>query len=92
MNSFQSLPLWKDYFGNPHGGSLGLLNAIQNIGALAAYPFAPYMSDGLGRRITIWIGATIMLAAVAVQSAAHNLNMFIAARYVSYVTLLNVKT
>ncbi|KAI0701342.1 hexose transporter [Cytidiella melzeri] len=81
MNSFQSLDLWRDYFGHPQGGKLGLLNAIQNIGALAAYPFAPYLSDGLGRRLTIWIGATIMLIAVAVQAAAHNLGMFIAARF-----------
>ena len=29
MNSFQSLKLWNSYFGNPHGGKLGLLNAIQ---------------------------------------------------------------
>ena len=52
----------------------------QNIGALAAYPFAPYLSDGLGRKLTVWIGAVIMLAGVAVQAAAHNLNMFYAAR------------
>lgn len=29
MNSFQSLDQWKDYFNNPQGGKLGLLNAIQ---------------------------------------------------------------
>ncbi|KAI0087344.1 general substrate transporter [Irpex rosettiformis] len=81
MNSFQSLDLWKSYFGFPHGGKLGLLNAIQNIGSLAAYPFAPYLSDGLGRRRTVWIGATIMLIAVALQSASQNLSMFIAARF-----------
>ncbi|PSR70584.1 hypothetical protein PHLCEN_2v13522 [Hermanssonia centrifuga] len=81
MNSFQSLPLWKSYFGQPHGGKLGLLNAIQNIGSLAAYPFAPYLSDGLGRRRTIWIGATIMIVGVAIQSASQNLGMFIAARF-----------
>ncbi|KAF7792205.1 hypothetical protein EIP86_003238 [Pleurotus ostreatoroseus] len=81
MNSFQSLKLWNTYFGNPHGGKLGLLNAIQNIGAIAGLPFAPYLSDGIGRRRTVWIGATIMLIAVAVQSAAHNLNMFIASRF-----------
>ncbi|KAJ3559387.1 hypothetical protein NM688_g384 [Phlebia brevispora] len=81
MNSFQSLKLWNDYFGHPHGGMLGLLNAIQNIGCLAAYPFAPYLSDGLGRRLTIWIGATIMLGAVGLQGGARNLNMFIAARF-----------
>ena len=100
MNSFQSLKLWNDYFGRPHGSMLGLLNAIQvsrnsavagsyppltsvrcqNIGSLAAYPFAPYLSDGIGRRLTVFIGATIMLAAVGIQTGASNLNMFIAAR------------
>ncbi|KAF7795673.1 hypothetical protein EIP86_006838 [Pleurotus ostreatoroseus] len=81
MNSFQSLKLWNDYFGRPHGSMLGLLNAIQNIGSLAAYPFAPYLSDGIGRRLTVFIGATIMLAAVGIQTGASNLNMFIAARF-----------
>ena len=33
----------------------------QNIGALAAYPFSPYLSDGLGRRPAIIIGASIMI-------------------------------
>ncbi|KAI0942190.1 hypothetical protein AcW1_009507 [Taiwanofungus camphoratus] len=81
MNSFQSLPQWENYFNNPQGGKLGLLNAIQNIGSLAGYPFAPYFSDGFGRRPTIWFGATIMLVGVAVQTAAHNLGMFIGARF-----------
>lgn len=52
----------------------------QNIGSLAAYPFAPYLSDGIGQRPAIFIGATIMIAAVAIQSAATNIGMFIAAR------------
>ncbi|KZT03791.1 hexose transporter [Laetiporus sulphureus 93-53] len=81
MNSFQSLKQWQHYFNNPQGSRLGLLNAIQNIGSLAAYPFAPYLSDGLGRRRTIWIGATIMLIGVALQTAAQNLGFFIGARF-----------
>ncbi|GBE83821.1 Lactose permease [Sparassis crispa] len=81
MNGFQSLGQWEDYFNNPQGGKLGVLNAIQNIGSLAGYPFAPYVSDGLGRRPAIWIGATIMLVGVAVQAAANSLGMFIGARF-----------
>ncbi|THH32814.1 hypothetical protein EUX98_g1392 [Antrodiella citrinella] len=81
LNSFQSLQVWNDYFGTPAGGRLGLLNAIQNIGSLAGYPFAPYLSDGLGRRPTIWIGSAIMLVAVVLQSAAQNWGMFIGARF-----------
>ncbi|KAF9014277.1 hexose transporter [Cyathus striatus] len=81
MNGLQSLPQWKDYFGSPSGGKLGLLNAIQNIGSLAAYPFSPYLSDGLGRRGAILIGALIMCTATAIQTASQNVGMFIGARF-----------
>ncbi|KAG6838933.1 hypothetical protein C0991_007192, partial [Blastosporella zonata] len=80
MNGLQSLDQWKGYFNNPTGGKLGLLNAIQNIGSLAAYPIAPYVSDGLGRRPTIFIGALIMCIATAVQTASQSVGMFIGAR------------
>ncbi|GLB42083.1 putative transporter [Lyophyllum shimeji] len=81
MNGLQSLDQWNIYFGFPTGGKLGLLNAIQNIGSLAAYPFAPYLSDGLGRRPTIFIGAVIMCIATAVQTASQSVGMFIGARF-----------
>jgi sugar porter (SP) family MFS transporter len=81
MNGLQSLPTWINYFHNPQGGTLGLLNAIQNIGALAAYPFAPFLSDGIGRRRTIILGAAIMCGATALQSASQSVGMFIGARF-----------
>ncbi|KAG6839926.1 hypothetical protein C0991_010315 [Blastosporella zonata] len=81
MNGLQSLEQWTSYFKNPTGGKLGLLNAIQNIGSLAAYPIAPYISDGLGRRPTIFIGAAIMCIATAVQTASQSVGMFIGARF-----------
>jgi len=40
---------------------LGLLNAIQNIGALVGMPFAPYLADGMGRRTAVLLGAGIMV-------------------------------
>jgi MFS family permease len=40
---------------------LGLLNAIQNIGSLVGLPFAPYLSDGMGRRSAVLFGAGIMV-------------------------------
>jgi sugar porter (SP) family MFS transporter len=81
MNGLQSLPQWENYFHNPTGGKLGLLNAIQNIGALAGYPFAPYMSDYIGRRRTVFFGALIMCIATAVQTASQSVGMFIGARF-----------
>ncbi|KAG6897286.1 hypothetical protein C0992_002826 [Termitomyces sp. T32_za158] len=81
MNGLQSLDQWNGYFNNPTGGRLGLLNAIQNIGSLAAYPFAPYLSDGIGRRPTIFLGAAIMCIATVVQTASQSVGMFIGARF-----------
>jgi len=81
MNGLQSVTQWETYFDNPTKGKLGLLNAIQNIGSLAAYPFAPYLSDGLGRRRTVFIGAAIMCVATAIQTASQSVGMFIGARF-----------
>ncbi|PIL23374.1 MFS general substrate transporter [Ganoderma sinense ZZ0214-1] len=81
MNSLQSMTQWETFFHKPEGPTLGLLNAIQNIGSLAGYPFAPYLSDGIGRRPSIWIGAVCMLAGAALQTACQNIHQFIGARF-----------
>ncbi|KAF5314555.1 hypothetical protein D9611_007223 [Ephemerocybe angulata] len=81
MNGLQSIDHWRLYFGDPKGGKLGLFNAIQNIGSLAAYPFAPYVSDGVGRKASIFFGATIMCIATVLQAAAQSFGMFIGARF-----------
>ncbi|KAI0298724.1 general substrate transporter [Multifurca ochricompacta] len=81
MNGLQSEVSWNEYFNHPRGGRLGLINAILNIGSVVACPFAPYLSDGIGRRKTVAFGAVIMLAATAVQTAARSVGVFIAARF-----------
>ncbi|KAI0093090.1 general substrate transporter [Irpex rosettiformis] len=81
MNGLQSLTQWKQAFNYPTDGMLGLLNAIQNIGCLAAYPFSPYVSDGLGRRTAVALGAIIMCAATVLQTASNSVGMFIGARF-----------
>ncbi|KAH7928914.1 hypothetical protein BV22DRAFT_164149 [Leucogyrophana mollusca] len=81
MNGLQSLTQWNVAFDYPNGPKLGLLNAIQNIGSLSAYPFSPYMSDGLGRRFSVLFGACIMIAATVVQTASQSVGMFIGARF-----------
>ncbi|KAI0035836.1 hexose transporter [Vararia minispora EC-137] len=81
MNGLQTMDTWQGYFNHPRGGQLGLLNAIQNIGSIGALPFAPYLADGIGRRYSIIIGAVIVLAATAIQTASHNIRQFIGARF-----------
>ncbi|KAJ6589523.1 general substrate transporter [Mycena capillaripes] len=81
MNGLQSLPQWENFFNFPTKGKLGLLSSIQNIGALAGYPFAPYLCDGIGRRPTVFIGSLMMVIATAIQTAAQSVGMFIGARF-----------
>ncbi|KDQ55623.1 hypothetical protein JAAARDRAFT_195461 [Jaapia argillacea MUCL 33604] len=81
INGLQSLGQWNAAFNYPSGSQLGLLSAIQNIGSLCAYPFAPYLADGIGRRNTIGVGAVFMVAATFIQTASQNVKMFIGARW-----------
>jgi hypothetical protein len=39
FNSVQNFDSWKDYFGDPQGGTLGLLGALYQIGSLISIPF-----------------------------------------------------
>ncbi|CAE6440914.1 unnamed protein product [Rhizoctonia solani] len=80
MNGLQAVPHWVHFFGEPKGATLGLYNAIQNIGSLAAIPFAPYVADHFGRRAGIMLGCTCMLLATGLQAGAQNNGMFIAGR------------
>ncbi|KZP22324.1 hypothetical protein FIBSPDRAFT_931132 [Athelia psychrophila] len=66
---------------NSSSAQLGLLNAIQNIGSLVAFPFAPLVVDTFGRRPAISGGAIIMLVATALQTASWNVGIFIGARF-----------
>ncbi|KAG8726105.1 hypothetical protein FRC12_023704, partial [Ceratobasidium sp. 428] len=81
MNGLQSVQQWKDYFGHPDSKALGLFNAIQSIGALAATPFAPYISDIFGRKAGILFGSALVLIAAVLQTATQNLGMFVGSRF-----------
>ncbi|KIJ54573.1 hypothetical protein M422DRAFT_240639 [Sphaerobolus stellatus SS14] len=61
--------------------ALALLAIIQRVGGLAALPFVPYLADGMGRRVAIFTGATIMVVGAILQAASHNVGTFIGARF-----------
>ncbi len=63
--------------------SVPTLTTHDHMFVLQGLPFTPYSSDNLGRRPTLLIGAMVMLAGVAMQSAATSIGMFIGARGLS---------
>lgn len=82
MNGLQSLSYWQEYFGVPRGAMLGFFNSAMSLGSLIGLPIVPYLIDWKGRKMGIVIGSVIMLLAVALQSGAQNIGMFIAARLI----------
>ncbi|GJJ09213.1 hypothetical protein Clacol_003435 [Clathrus columnatus] len=80
INGLQSVDQWKKDFNYPSGSRLGLISSIQNIGGLCAYPFAPYVADGIGRKKTILLGAFIMALGATLQTASWSINVFLGAR------------
>ncbi|KAG1758503.1 hypothetical protein EDD22DRAFT_189025 [Suillus occidentalis] len=80
INNLQILPGWQEYFGKPEGMRLGLVNSAHGIGILSGTPFSPYVSDLLGRRATMFIGAVVMLAGVIAQASSTTMQVFLGAR------------
>ncbi|KZV90544.1 hypothetical protein EXIGLDRAFT_676929 [Exidia glandulosa HHB12029] len=80
LNGLQIVPDFKRWFNYPNSHEMGLMNSAQNMGALLALPLTPIASDRLGRRKALFIGSCIMLAGVAVQVIANNMQTLIGAR------------
>ncbi|KAJ5733530.1 hypothetical protein N7493_002316 [Penicillium malachiteum] len=80
MNSLQSLTEWKDYFGNPTGAVLGVVNAAQSIGSVISLPFIGILSDRIGRRLTLLSGTIVIIIASVIQAASVKYGMFVFAR------------
>lgn len=57
------------------------MNAIYSVGGIVAPLFVPWFADTIGRKKTIVIGLCIMFVGIAIQTAAVNIQMFIAGRF-----------
>ncbi|CAM1509589.1 Fc.00g033280.m01.CDS01 [Cosmosporella sp. VM-42] len=82
MNGLQSLPQWREYFGNPHGQMLGLVNAAQSIGSVLALPFVGILSDKFGRKPVLLGGLIMICIASAIQAGSVNYAMFVVSRVI----------
>ncbi|KAF2491808.1 general substrate transporter [Lophium mytilinum] len=82
MNALQALSQWKDYFGNPKGSVLGVVNAAQSIGSVISLPFVGWLSDKIGRKLTLLSGIITIVVASAIQAGSVNYGMFVFARVI----------
>lgn len=80
MNGLQATSSWKRYFNNPTGSVLGVVNAAQSIGSVAALPFVGMLSDKLGRRWTLFSGCALVIVSSIIQAASVNYAQFVISR------------
>ncbi|KAG8812375.1 hypothetical protein FRC17_002048, partial [Serendipita sp. 399] len=80
LNGLQILPQFKEHFNHPDGSTLGFMSAAQNFGGLVMLPFAPYISDGIGRNRTLSIGCFIIAGGVVLQTLSTTVGHFVASR------------
>lgn len=72
-------------FNDPKGSRLGLFGALPGIGTFAVFLIAPYITDGLGRRIGTAVGSAVIVLGALVQTfppEAHPDGMYLAGRIV----------
>ena len=82
MNGLQAVNKWQEHFGNPHGAILGITTASFNFGAVAGIPLLPWVNDRYGRKFCILLGSVFVTIGVILQTAAVNIGMLIASRFI----------
>ncbi|XXH01800.1 beta-glucosidase [Hypoxylon texense] len=80
MNGLQTLPQWKQFFGNPEGAILGMMNAVYPLGKVVALFLVTYISDRYGRKLPIFVGLVCCVAFAIMQALSQNLPTFVIAR------------
>lgn len=80
LNGLQSLQSWHDKMSNPTGHVLGALSNGTIFGGILAIPFAPLVSDRLGRWWAIVIGEIITVVGAILQGVSTNYGFFLVAR------------
>lgn len=80
MNGLQTLPQWREYFGQPQGAILGAMNSVYPVGKLLALFVVTYVSDRWGRKLPIYMGLVFCISFAVLQGLSKSLESFIVAR------------
>ncbi|KAF9765838.1 hypothetical protein IL306_001805 [Fusarium sp. DS 682] len=80
MNGLQTLPQWREFFGNPQGALLGLMNSVYPLGKVVSLFAVSYICDRWGRKLPLLIGLITCIGFATLQGLSQNLHSFIIAR------------
>ncbi|WWC59833.1 uncharacterized protein I303_102395 [Kwoniella dejecticola CBS 10117] len=81
INNLQSIEKWQEVTNHPKGSALGIVTAMLSIGVIVGAPIFGRLSDWKGRKLTMFVGALIMLIGAVLQAAATNRGFFIGGRF-----------
>ncbi|KAJ5777042.1 MFS sugar transporter-like protein [Penicillium odoratum] len=81
MNGLNILPSYTEYF-SLNSVTTALNTSAVGIGGAVAGFFNGLMCDCFGRRLTLFYASCITLVGIAIQSAAQNIGMFLAGRFI----------
>ena len=80
INGLLAIPYFSANLGDINSSLLGLTLAGISLGGLPAFVPASYVSDYMGRRFTVAIGSSLMLAAAIIQCATSGVYAFLGTR------------
>lgn len=81
IGNINSYDTWHKYFGFGNSGStLGVINALMQIGTLCGAPFLA-LADVIGRRGINFLGNAIVIVAALIQGLAPNIACFMVGRF-----------
>ncbi|TIC01838.1 hypothetical protein E3Q18_00459 [Wallemia mellicola] len=83
MSGIITGPYFKSYFNNPDSAQLGTMVAILEIGALITSLLAGTIGDKIGRKRTLFWGATVFIIGGAIQTGSTSFMMMVLGRIIS---------
>ncbi|CDM32380.1 hypothetical protein DTO006G1_2326 [Penicillium roqueforti] len=81
VGSFQSMKPWVKDMGNPDSSRIGLITTIVFVGGFVGALIASPTADYLGRRVAMFVGASLTFSGTVIQTAAQSAGMFIGGRF-----------
>jgi MFS family permease len=67
MNSLQTLPQWRAYFGQPTAPILGTMNAMYPLGKFIRVFISAFIGDRFGQKIPMYLGVTLLILGASLQ-------------------------